>query len=243
MINGEMLASTMLARAVLAGAILTSTIGTFIALSPPNSKTEQVPPIGDSLNSLGLTSSTFGKLAMSPLFVLSLHSAILALFYPDLPASLVQHGRLNGFNEDLITWSPSTITALTFLFIGICLRLVPYATLGSNFTFFLSSPDRLVTTGIYSYAQHPSYLGLVLVVLANFVLLGRPDGIVCCWLPPKQYENVRGLLKLVLPIVVSALLFAVRTRVIEEETMLNREFGTEWRAWHKSTARFIPGVF
>ncbi len=231
-----------LAQAAIAGVIISSTIATFISLSPPNSKTEQTSSIADSLNMLGVTSSAFGKLAMSPLFILSLHTATLALLYPALPSSLVRHGRVNGFNTDLIRCSASTAAPLSLLFIGVCLRLIPYASLGSNFTFFLSSPDHLVTTGIYRYVQHPSYVGLFLLVLANFMLLGRSDGIICCWLPPKWYRRVQGSAKLVLPAVLSALLFALRTRVIEEEMMLEKEFGKEWKMWNSNTARFIPGV-
>jgi protein-S-isoprenylcysteine O-methyltransferase Ste14 len=130
------------------------------------------------------------------------------------------------------------------LLLGVPLRPVPYATLGPNFTFFLSLPDRLITTGVYAYVQHPSYVGLAALVLPNIMLLGRTDGVICCWTPPARYDKLRGMAKWVLgPAVLSILLFFLRTRVKEEEMLLEREFGREWRTWHDQTARFIPGVF
>jgi len=233
-----------MAQATLAGAILISTIGTYIGLSPPNGSIEQSPSVDDSLSFLGLTGTSFGKLALSPLFLLSLHTAVLTLLYPDLPQSVLRHGSANGFNNNLIVWSLSTVMPLSLLSVGLSLRLIPYATLGSNFTFALTLPDHLVTKGIYSYVQHPSYDGLALLVLANFMLLGRTDGVISCWIPPRWHRKVRGLAKWFLgPTGLSILLFAMWTRVIEEETMLNREFGKEWKTWHNHTARFIPGVF
>ncbi|KIW62964.1 hypothetical protein PV04_09848 [Phialophora macrospora] len=240
--------SALVSRASFATAILVSTIGTFIALSPPNPDVDHESSVGDSLTSLGLTGSLFGKLALSPLFLLSLHTAILALYNnddPDAPASLLRHGRTNGLNADLLRWSPSTIIPLSIiLLLGVPLRLVPFATLGHNFTFFLSSPDRLITTGVYAHVQHPSYVGIVALVLANVMLLGRTDGVMSCWTPPARYDKLQGLTKWVLwPAVLSTLLFALWTRVMEEEMLLDREFGREWKTWHDQTARFIPGLF
>ncbi|EXJ53887.1 hypothetical protein A1O7_09223 [Cladophialophora yegresii CBS 114405] len=248
--------SVSVSQASFAATLVASTLGTFIALSPPApdpAVAQHTPSANDSdsdtLSRLGLTSSSFGKLAMTPLFLLSLHTALLALYYPNIPASLLCHGRSNGngfdINTKLLRWSAPTIIPLTMiLLLGIPLRLIPYGTLGRDFTFFLSAPDRLVTRGVYAYVQHPSYVGLVTLVLGNVMLLGRTDGVGSCWIPSRQHDKLRGLAKWVFgPVVVSALLFALWTRVVEEERMLEREFGGEWRSWHERTARFIPGVF
>ncbi|ETI19331.1 hypothetical protein G647_09163 [Cladophialophora carrionii CBS 160.54] len=246
-----------LSQASFAATLVASTIGTFIALSPPDAAAVDQKPspaaaaaaAEDSLSSLGLTSSLFGKLAMAPLFLLSLHTALLALYYPDMPAFLQGWGRRrrgnDGPNTKLLSWSSPTIIPLAMILVlGIPLRLVPYATLGRNFTFFLSAPDRLITTGVYAYVQHPSYVGLVTLVLGNALLLGRTDGVMSCWIPPGRHDSLSGLAKWVFgPAGLSVLLFAVWTRVLEEEIMLEREFGREWKSWHDRTARFIPGVF
>ncbi|OCT46367.1 putative prenyl cysteine carboxyl methyltransferase [Cladophialophora carrionii] len=251
-----------LSQASFATTLVASTIGTFIALSPPDAaavdhkRSTAAAAAEDSLSSLGLTSSLFGKLAMAPLSLLSLHTALLALSYPDMPSfflfPLLRHQggrrrrrRNDGFNTKLLSWSSPTVIPLAMiLMLGIPLRLVPYATLGRNFTFFLSAPDRLITTGVYAYVQHPSYVGLVTLVLGNVMLLGRTDGVMSCWIPPGRHDMLSRLAKWVFgPAGLSILLFAVWTRVVEEEIMLEREFGREWKSWHDRTARFIPGVF
>jgi protein-S-isoprenylcysteine O-methyltransferase Ste14 len=115
--------------------------------------------------------------------------------------------------------------------------------LAADFTFELARPRRLVTSGVYRYMQHPSYLPDFLVTLANFALFANLDGwpacflpsdIVALWLPWKTY----GLLALA-----ALYLSVIRIRVLEEEAMLRDTFGKEWEDWHKTTARFIPYVF
>jgi protein-S-isoprenylcysteine O-methyltransferase Ste14 len=239
-----------LSQGILSAAILTSTIGTYIALSPPNpstTATETSPTVhSDSLNSLGLTNSHIAKIALLQLFPFALHTSILAWRYPsdNIPPYLLGHGLANAFNFKLLTWTPSTAIPLLLIFLfGVPLRLIAYATLAHDFTFFLAPPNHLITTGIYAYVQHPSYVGLVILLLSNIVLLGRTDGVASCWIPPHWYTVVRKLVKWVWPVGVGILGMAVWTRVREEELMLRGAFGKEWEAWHERTARFVPGVF
>ncbi|KAL6245221.1 hypothetical protein RBB50_007996 [Rhinocladiella similis] len=235
--------SRTLAQTSLATTILASTIGTYIALSPPNPSTRATPSTGDAIRWLQLTNRHSTKVALAPLGLISLHTSSLVYFYPNIPSLLLGHGAENGLNTDLIRWSAATSIPLALIFCaGLPLRLVSYASLGRNFTFALMEPDRLTTTGIYGYVQHPSYTGIVILALCNVALLGRVGGALSCWIPPSWYSAMQKSEKLFFPVGLSLLLFAVWTRVTQEERMLKDEFGAEWEKWHATTWRFIPWI-
>ncbi|KAI1147921.1 hypothetical protein F4825DRAFT_435798 [Nemania diffusa] len=228
-------------QATLAATALASTIGSYLALSPPNPNPEAASPVGDLLTRLNLTHKHVNKVCMAPIGLLALHTVSLAYFHPDIPAFVLRHGAENGLSARLITWSPATAVPLALvLCVGIPLRLGPYATLGKNFTFALAEPDRLTTSGIYRYVQHPSYTGLVTLILCNVSLVGRSDGALSCWCPPRLFPYLRIAEWVLAPVGVLALLFVVWTRVRQEERMLRAKFGTEWEEWHARTPRFIP---
>ncbi|KAH9843321.1 protein-S-isoprenylcysteine O-methyltransferase [Teratosphaeria destructans] len=231
-----------LPQAALASAILAATAGTYVSLTPPHpNRTDGTTK--DSLSALGVTDKRSTILALSPMVILGLHQSSLAYCYPIVPTSLLGFGLENGINSDLIKWTPSTAVPLAaILCIGVPLRLIPYGTLGKNFTFRLAEPDRLTTTGIYRYVQHPSYTGLLALSLSSLALFSRPDGVLACWVPPRTYEYVPWCVSCLLPAGVISLLAAIRTRVREEEQMLRGKFGREWEEWHARTARFIPWI-
>ncbi|KAI0126044.1 hypothetical protein BJ170DRAFT_458860 [Xylariales sp. AK1849] len=235
--------SVSFSQASLAATILASTIGTYIALSPPNPSANPIPSTGDSIRWLHLTRKHSTAVALIPLGLLALHTSALVYLHPDIPSSVLRHGAENGLNDDLITWSAATSIPLALIFCaGLPLRLISYGELGKDFTFALSKPSRLTTTGIYRYVQHPSYTGIVILVLCNLALLSRIDGVLSCWHPPRWHQAVRSLESTVAALVLSVLVFAVCTRVRQEESMLRAEIGVEWERWHARTARFIPWV-
>jgi protein-S-isoprenylcysteine O-methyltransferase Ste14 len=168
----------------------------------------------------------------------------MTLLYRNIPPSILRHGTENGLNTDLITWSAATSIPLALILcVAVPLRLVSYASLGTNFTFALTEPDRLTTTGIYSYVQHPSYTGLVIILVCNVALLCRMDGVLSCWIPPRWYQTFRTLERILAPVALSVLIFGMWTRVRQEERFLRAQFGVEWESWHAATPRFIPWLF
>ena len=216
-------------------------IGTYIALSPPHISANSTPSTGDSIRWLNLTKKHTTKVMLAPLGLLALHTSSLTFLYPNIPSSVIRHGVENGLNSDLITWSPATSVPLALIICaGIPLRLVSYASLGKNFTFALAEPDRLTTTGIYRYIQHPGYTGLVVLAVCDVVLLGRVDGVLSCWIPPRWYQAVKTLWWVSAPIGLSILVFGIWTRVRQEERMLRAKFNIEWENWHAITPRFVP---
>lgn len=242
-----------LSQTSLSLAILASSAGTYIALRNPNpgppkksgDDSERPPPEhADSIRWMNLTHRHTPKIILLPLALLSLHLAALAFFHPDIPPAVLRHGAENGLSPSLTTWSPSTLLPLAALFLaGVPLRLGPYRSLGSDFTFDLAKPDRLKTTGIYALVQHPSYTGVVVLVLSNVALLARLDGVLSCWVPPALHRALAAVDWVLGPAACLVFLFGVWTRVREEERMLRSEFGEKWERWHASTARFIPYVF
>lgn len=235
-----------LRQALLAILILLSFITSFVALSTPNPTREgiKIPSTGDSLRHLKVAGEFTPVIVLAPFAVSALHSALLALRYPTLPRWLAGYGVANNLDKHHITWSLSTVVPLIIiLFFGAPLRLVSYSSLGTNFTFTLAEPDHLKTDGIYRYVQHPSYTGLVLLIIGNIALLARINGAMSCWIPPSYFPMMKRLWWICAPVAFSMSLVVLGTRVREEESMLKAEFGAEWEQWHTSTPRFLPWMF
>ncbi|KAJ1337811.1 protein-S-isoprenylcysteine O-methyltransferase [Microdochium nivale] len=163
--------------------------------------------------------------------------------------SVSSHGSgssANGLSTSLLTWTPYTAVPLfIIILIGAPLRLIPYSALAQNFTFALAEPDRLMTSGIYSIVQHPSYTGLAALFFGNSVMYYRYDTpMIACLIPPEWYPLAKlFIMGFIWPAFVFAGVFGISVRVKQEERMLKNKFGKEWVQWHKRTARFIPGVF
>jgi protein-S-isoprenylcysteine O-methyltransferase Ste14 len=239
-----MLSTISFPQASLAITVVASTIGSFVALSPPYQNVEQVPLTGDAIRNLSLTGKHFRIVIFTPHSLLALHTSTLILLHPRIPQTILRYGAQNGLNTQLITWSPSTSIPLALIICaGIPLRLASYASLGKNFTFTLARPNALKTDGMYYYIQHPSYTGLMIIATCSAALLARPDGVLSCWAPPEWYSALRILELVVAPVGLSAFIFALFARVRQEERMLRAEFGTHWEIWHGKTARFIPYFF
>lgn len=241
-----MVLSASLSQASLAATILASTIGTYIALSPPNPSPNprSSSEVSDSISRLSLTSKHTTKVVLAPLGLLALHTSSLAYTSPNIPSFLLRHGAENGLEVGLVTWSTATAVPLALILCaGVPLRLASYASLGKNFTFALAPPDRLEKGGMYSYVQHPGYTGLVVLFLSNLSLLCRTDGVLSCWIPPSWYQAVSFLGWVSAPVGVGIFLFGVWTRVRQEERMLKARFGVEWEEWHSKTGRLLPWIF
>ncbi|KAE8450567.1 hypothetical protein EG329_006298 [Mollisiaceae sp. DMI_Dod_QoI] len=157
------------------------------------------------------------------LLLICFYHSILILF-PENRTSFCLNPDL--LNEDLFSWSPTSIAFVVTVLIAAPIRLLAYAQLGKNFTFRLDKPKNLVTSGMYAYVQHPSYTTLFLVYVANVFFWMRLDGISACFLPSflvkiKGSSEIAGL---VLSIFMTLGLWV---RVKDEEAMLKHEFRKE----------------
>ena len=235
-------------QASLATTLLAAAWGSFLVMCPPNPQPEpaSVPSStsGDLLRDWGLGRPNASAIIFAPPVFLALYTALLALTYPKIPPSLLRHGKANGLNADLVTWSWSTAVPLAMLiFVAIPLRASAYFTLGANFTYTLSEPDGLLTDGVYAYVQHPGYTAFFILCCSLVWLFFRTDGAQSTWFPERVYGAVRVFQKAMgLPVVLGLLVYAIWGRVAQEEEMLEGLFGAEWKAWHTKTARFVPYV-
>ncbi|KAF1358248.1 hypothetical protein EJ07DRAFT_124454 [Lizonia empirigonia] len=149
-------------------------------------------------------------------------------------------------DPQLFTWSSTAIAALALLYLGSYIRLQAYAQLGTNFTYRIAKLDQVVTTGLYAYVRHPSYTGLLMVLLAFYSLFLRQRGLVSCWAPlvneKMATDEIHAYLVPVIGFSCAIYMFMIR-RVREEEAMMQREFGEQWREHKLRTKKFIPYVY
>jgi protein-S-isoprenylcysteine O-methyltransferase Ste14 len=218
--------------------ILLSTYTTYLCSVAPN------PTPYDSTQTDSISAAVTPHALFLPRTInlsLGLYHAFLSLTYPSVPAPACPHP--SHLSPSLFTWTLRSILCITTILFGSYIRLSAFSALGSNFTFRLKEPKGLVTTGLYSYVQHPSYIALSLIGLGNWALFFPLEGSVGCWVPGEWLESARlGLTASAGVIMVNGLIIAWK-RVTEEEMMLKKTFGKEWEDWHKKTKRFIPGVF
>lgn len=234
-----------LSQASLAAATLAATIGAYAALSPPNPNTGLAFARKDILRSLKLTGNSAGKVAMTPIGLVALHTSVLAYLYPNIPDYVLGHGLENGLDMDLLRWSKATaIPIAVVLCAGVPLRLFSFRSLGKNFTFQLTRPERLVTSGLHRYMQHPSYTGAAILGTSAAFWLLRFDGVLSCWLPPWLYGRLVGLGVFANSFILTGMFsWLLWMRIREEERMLRETFGEEWERWHATTPRFVPFLF
>jgi protein-S-isoprenylcysteine O-methyltransferase Ste14 len=114
--------------------------------------------------------------------------------------------------------------SLILFLVGLAIRIYAILTLGRFFTSAVTIQDqhRIVTTGLYRWARHPSYSGLLLAFL----------GIAF------SYGNWLSLASLLLP-VTAAVLYRIRV----EEAAMKEKFGQEYDDYCRRTRRLIPGIY
>ena len=107
--------------------------------------------------------------------------------------------------------------------VGGVVRIVPVFVLGRRFSGLVAiQPGHtLVTTGIYGRIRHPSYLGLIVVMLG--------------W--ALAFRSLLGLVLAALTVV------PLVARMNSEEALLGEQFGAEYAAYKARTYRLIPGLY
>ena len=110
-----------------------------------------------------------------------------------------------------------------FYLAGGALRIWPIFVLGRRFSGLVAIQPghELVTDGIYRVIRHPSYLGIIILML-GWALAFRS-----------------GLGVILAALIVPPLLARIRS----EETLLRLQFGDEYDAYRRRTSRLIPGIY
>jgi protein-S-isoprenylcysteine O-methyltransferase Ste14 len=126
---------------------------------------------------------------------------------------------------DFLTFGGQATRWLGFILYtaGGILRLAPVFVLGRRFSGLVAiQPEhRLVTSGLYGFIRHPSYLGLFVLALG--------------W--GLAFRSGVGVLIAVLMLIV------VLARIESEERLLSESFGAEYDAYRARTWRLIPYVY
>jgi protein-S-isoprenylcysteine O-methyltransferase Ste14 len=106
---------------------------------------------------------------------------------------------------------------------GGALRLWPVFVLGHRFSGLVAIQPghQLVTSGVYRAIRHPSYLGLLVNALGWALAFRSAVGIL--------------LTALLLP--------PLLARIRAEERLLRAQFGREYDAYCRRTARLLPGIY
>jgi protein-S-isoprenylcysteine O-methyltransferase Ste14 len=134
-----------------------------------------------------------------------------------LPAYTDRIGFLT-IDGDAIRWLGVVLFA-----VGGALRIWPVFVLGHRFSGLVAiQPGHtLVTSGVYRFIRHPSYLGL----LINSLGWGL------------AFRSAVGVLLTLL------ILLPLLARIRAEERLLRSQFGDDYDAYCARTSRLIPGVF
>ena len=115
-------------------------------------------------------------------------------------------------------------TGVLLIIVGFIIRWVAILQLGKMFTVdvSISREHRLKTNGLYGAVRHPSYLGLLLILLGTGLLTGNAVSLIIVFLPS---------------------LIALIYRMQVEESALLAEFGSEYLNYKNKVARVIPGIY
>ena len=115
-------------------------------------------------------------------------------------------------------------TGMAICLIGFAIRWTAVIQLGKMFTVDVAIADKhnLKQSGLYKIVRHPSYLGLILIIV----------GLAIC------INNIATLLIIVIPS-----FWAINHRIIVEEQALIAEFGGQYINYKKRVSKIIPGIF
>jgi|SRR6185503_941637 len=142
-----------------------------------------------------------------------------------IPACLTLAGFISGYRLGPATTDDVVIKiGLAMAIVGFAIRWTAIFALGKFFTVDveISEQHKLKTEGIYKMVRHPSYLGLILIVIALGLCM----------------ENLVSLAVVVVPIFI-----AMNYRITVEEKALTDAFGTQYTAYSETTARIIPWIY
>ncbi|KAG6377736.1 hypothetical protein JVT61DRAFT_14508 [Boletus reticuloceps] len=147
-----------------------------------------------------------------------------------------------------------TIGILLCVFGGL-IRAYCYRALGAHFTFELSIRPKqaLVTHGVYGVIRHPSYTGAFGLGVGMILCVFDRRGVIMSLVASAVASGggsdndqavVTATLTCVCVTLLCILYFGFTKRMNNEDAMLEKHFGEEWRAWAKRVPYWlVPGVY
>ncbi|KIN95773.1 hypothetical protein M404DRAFT_1007144 [Pisolithus tinctorius Marx 270] len=213
-------------------------------LKPSESFTTRFPRVSASFGQVAIAAWALAEIAVSFAATYNCPSnlskrIISLLVYSQQPADAVARA--------------STLTPIFFIggcmmVAGSLLRLTCYKILGRFFTYELSirNEHKLITSGPYGFVRHPSYTGAMMLASGQHLcMLDESSWLVACsgLFSRNEYmwKNVVWGIRIVL---FSTLAAYLRHRMNEEDAMLEKHFGKEWKDWTKRVPyKIVPWVY
>ncbi|CZT07731.1 uncharacterized protein RCO7_11222 [Rhynchosporium graminicola] len=170
------------------------------------------------------------------------YHALLCFTYPTPPSILCRNP--TNLSPKLFTWNFHSILCIALILVSGQILLLCFNKLGTTSNFQLIEPKKLITSGIYSWLQHPAYTADFVIILTNGALIQRRDGVAACLLQKNivDGEKLEIIFQIGYFLTVFAVCWTLAERVRNEEAMLKRAFGIKWEEYHRHTKRFLPGV-
>jgi protein-S-isoprenylcysteine O-methyltransferase Ste14 len=134
------------------------------------------------------------------------------------------HGFLPAYTDRIGFWTLDGDTLRWFGLVlyaaGGVIRLWPVFVLGHRFSGLVAIQrgHTLVTTGIYQRIRHPSYLGLLIIMLGGALVFRSGVGV----------------------LLTALVLVPLVARMNAEEALLSSQFGAEYNAYRARTWRLVP---
>ncbi|KIJ18334.1 hypothetical protein PAXINDRAFT_9404 [Paxillus involutus ATCC 200175] len=147
--------------------------------------------------------------------------------------------------------TPTFLAGSVLSIIGNLLRIHCYRTLGKMYTFELSirKEHKLITSGVYAIVRHPSYTGGICTRLGLLLYVLSPNSwLVACSPPfpdhPGSKTRMMNVLGCICVSVLVGIVVGLVQRMNNEDEMLEKNFGEEWKEWAKRVpCRLVPWVY
>lgn len=151
-------------------------------------------------------------------FILILSGIILNLLIA-IVLAVFKITQLSGRTGDIFSYGGLVIYVL-----GLAVRYSAIISLGSNFNrkIEIKREQTLVSSGLYRWIQHPSYLGLILLTAGAVAAIGNLLGTVIAFL---------------------SMTVIVLRRIKEEEMMMRDRLGERYLSWQKKRYRLFPFIY
>ncbi|KAI0750003.1 hypothetical protein C8Q80DRAFT_1165386 [Daedaleopsis nitida] len=147
------------------------------------------------------------------------------------------------FASSLMAYSPRFFAGVFLLASGAILRLWSFRAMGTLFTFevVITHEHRLVKSGPYALARHPSYTGVIFILLGVHLIQFGPGGFVSeCDIA----STVAGYLIYVWCACLVFVPASLWRRCVVEDEQLHNHFGDAWLQYKDEVScRFLPLVY
>ena len=145
-------------------------------------------------------------------------SALPSFLFPFV--SILEYSHLK-----LLPWSLLIgVIGFGIIIIGVIIRFIAICTLGDMFDLYIKIQENhvLITRGIYRFIRHPSYLGLLILILGISV----------------YFSSILGIISAV---TIGPLMIIPRIRY--EERLLLKKFPKEYKIYSENSWRLIPLIY